>query len=112
MRYIGNVLKERMNTLEIDATTLAEMVFMDEGTIKNIINNEIPYEMIEEFDIALICNVLHCDEQYFAYPNIHEDFLTAIFNQEKDSTKSKKVKIKIHNFLNDFIFVNEAMSDK
>lgn len=112
MRYIGNVLKERMNTLEIDATTLAEMVFMDEGTIRNIINNEIPYEMIEKFDIALICNVLHCDEQYFAYPNIHEDFLTVIFDQEKDSTKSKKVKIKIHNFLNDFIFVNEAMSDK
>lgn len=70
-----NVLKERMNTLEIDATTLAEMVFMDEGTIRNIINNEIPYEMIEEFDIALICNVLHCDEQYFAYQTYMRIFL-------------------------------------
>lgn len=111
MRYIGNALKRRMDMLEINAATLAEMTFMDECLIRNIINNKIPYEKIDKFDMALICNLLHCDEQYFAHPNIHNDFLDRVFDKEKDSNASKKTKIKIHDFLNDFIFVNEIMSE-
>ena len=38
MRYIGNTLKRRMDMLEINAATLAEMTFMDECLIRNIIN--------------------------------------------------------------------------
>ena len=48
MRYIGNTLKRRMDMLEINAATLAEMTFMDECLIRNIINNKIPYEKIGE----------------------------------------------------------------
>ena len=58
MRYIGNTLKRRMDMLEINAATLAEMTFMDECLIRNIINNKIPYEKIDKFDMALICNLL------------------------------------------------------
>lgn len=111
MRYIGNALKRRMDMLEINAATLTEMTFMDECLIRNIINNKIPYEKIDKFDMALICNLLHCDEQYFAHPNIHNDFFDRVFDKEKDSNTSKKTKIKIHDFLNDFIFVNEIMSE-
>lgn len=112
MRYIGNTLKRRMDMLEIDAAILAEMVFMDEGTIRNIINNEIPYEMIDEFDMALISSVLHCNEQYFEYPDTHNDFLDRVFDKEKDSNSSKKAKIKIQDFLNDFMFINGVVSEK
>ena len=34
MRYIGNTLKRRMDMLEINAATLAEMTFMDECLIE------------------------------------------------------------------------------
>lgn len=112
MRYIGNTLKRRMDMLEINAATLAEMTFMDECLIRNIINNKIPYEKIDKFDMALICNLLHCDEQYFAHPNIHNDFLDRVFDKEKDSHTSMKVKIKIRDFLSDFMFVNEVLSDE
>lgn len=112
MRYIGNTLKRRMDMLEINAATLAEMTFMDECLIRNIINNKIPYEKIDKFDMALICNLLHCDEQYFAHPNIHNDFLDRVFDKEKDSNTSMKVKIKIRDFLSDFMFVNEVLSDE
>lgn len=98
--------------LEINAATLAEMTFMDECLIRNIINNKIPYEKIDKFDMALICNLLHCDEQYFAHPNIHNDFLDRVFDKEKDSNTSMKVKIKIRDFLSDFMFVNEVLSDE
>ena len=112
MRYIGNTLKRRMDMLEINAATLAEKTFMDECLIRNIINNKIPYEKIDKFDMALICNLLHCDEQYFAHPNIHNDFLDRVFDKEKDSNTSMKVKIKIRDFLSDFMFVNEVLSDE
>lgn len=112
MRYIGNTLKRRMDMLEINAATLAEMTFMDECLIRNIINNKISYEKIDKFDMALICNLLHCDEQYFAHPNIHNDFLDRVFDKEKDSNTSMKVKIKIRDFLSDFMFVNEVLSDE
>ena len=112
MRYIGNVLKERMDMLEIDTATLAEMVFMDVEKIWNIAENKIPYEKIDEFDMALICNALHYNEQYFEYLDIHNDFLDRVFDKEKDSNVSKKVKIKIQDFLNDLMFINGVVSEK
>lgn len=112
MRYIGNTLKKRMDMLEIDATTLAEMTFMDVSMIRNIVDNKIPYEKIDKFDVGLICNALHCDEQYFEHSDIHKDFLSEIFDKEKDSNASKKTKIKIQEFLSDFMFLNEVMSEK
>lgn len=57
-------------------------------------------------------DLLHCDEQYFAHPNIHNDFLDRVFDKEKDSNTSMKVKIKIRDFLSDFMFVNEVLSDE
>lgn len=87
MRYIGNTLKRRMDMLEINAATLAEMTFMDECLIRNIINNKIPYEKIDKFDMALICNLLHCDEQY-----LHIQTYIMIFLIEY-STK-KKIRIR------------------
>ncbi|CUP52635.1 Uncharacterised protein [Anaerostipes hadrus] len=112
MRYIDNALKRRMDMLEIDAATLAEMSFVDEEIIRKIIENKIPYEKIDKFNMALICNLLHCDEQYFAHPNIHNDFLDRVFDKEKDSNASKKTKIRIQDFLNDFMFINGVVSEK
>ena len=112
MRYIGNALKRRMDMLEINAATLAEMTFVDEEMIRKIIENKIPYEKIDNFDVDLICNALHCDEQYFEHSDIHKDFLSEIFDKEKDSNASKKTKIKIQEFLSDFMFLNEVMSEK
>lgn len=110
-RYIGDTLKKRMDILEIDAATLAEMAFMDAEVVKNIVNNKIPYEKIDQFDMALISSALHCNEQYFEYPDTHNDFLGKVIDKEKDSDASKKAKIKIQDFLNDFIYVNKIMSE-
>ena len=101
-----------MDMLEIDAATLAEMSFVDEEIIRKIIENKIPYEKIDKFDLALICNVLHCDEQYFKYSDVCRDFLDRVFDKEKDSNASKKTKIKIQDFLNDFMFINGVVSRK
>lgn len=113
MQYIGSELQDRMNLLGIDISTLSEMTFMDEEVISDIINNKSSYEEIEEFDLLLICNALHCDVQYFVDSKVRNcDLLISTMNRGKDSAKSKNVKAKIQDFMNDYAFVNEVLSEE
>lgn len=112
MQYIGRELQDRMNLLNIDVSTLSEIVFMDEETISDIIENRISYEDVDEFDMSLICSALHCDTQYFIDDEVkNKDLLNLTMNREKDSVKSRKVKAKIQDFMNDFAFINEIQTE-
>lgn len=113
MQYIGSELQDRMNLLGIDISTLSEMTFMDEEVISDIINNESAYEDIDEFDLSLICSALHCDAQYFIDGEVrNNDLLISTMNRGKDSIKSKNVKAKIQDFMNDYAFVNEVLLEE
>lgn len=113
MKYIGKELQNRMNLLGVDISTLAEITFMDEETISDIIENRVSYEDIDEFDMSLICSALHCDSQYFVDDKVrNKDLLISTMNRGKDSIKSKNVKAKIQDFMNDFAFVNEVMLEE
>ena len=113
MQYIGSELQDRMNLLGIDISTLSEITFMDEETISDIIENRISYEEVDEFDMALICRALHCDSQYFIDGEVrNKDLLISTMNRGRDSVKSKNVKAKIQDFMNDFVFVNEVLSEE
>lgn len=113
MQYIGSELQDRMNLLGIDISTLSEMTFIDEEIIRGIINNESAYEEIDEFDLSLICSALHCDVQYFIDADVRNcDLLVSTMNRGKDTVKSRNVKAKIQDFMNDFAFVNEVLSEE
>ncbi len=113
MQYIGSVLQDRMNLLGINVSTLSEMTFMDEEVIVDIINNNLAYEDIDEFDLSLICNALHCDALYFVDSGVrNKDLLVSTMNRGKDSVKSKNVKAKIQDFMNDYAFVNEVLLEE
>jgi hypothetical protein len=113
MQYIGSELQDRMNLLGIDVSTLSEMTFMDEEVINDIINNKLTYEDIDEFDLALICSALHCDARYFVDGEVRDkDLLVSTMNRGKDSIKSKNVKAKIQDFMNDYAFVNEVLLEE
>ena len=113
MQYIGSELQDRMNLLGIGISTLSEMTFMDEEVIRGIINNELAYEEIDEFDLSLICSALHCDIQYFIDEEIkNRDLVISTMNRGKDSLKSKNVKAKIHEFMNDYAFLNEMLLEE
>lgn len=113
MQYIGSELQDRMNLLGIDVSTLSEITFIDEEVISSIINNESAYEEIDEFDLSLICSVLHCDVQYFLDGDVRNcDLLISTMNRGKDSVKSRNVKAKIQDFMNDFAFVNEVLLEE
>ncbi len=113
MQYIGSGLQDRMNLLGIDISTLATMTFIDEEVIDDIIHNKTAYEEIDEFDLSLICNALHCDALYFVEDEVkNRDLLVSTMNRGRDSVKSKNVKVKIQDFMNDYIFVNEVLLEE
>ena len=110
MQYIGSELQSRMDLLGINVSALSEMTFLDEDTINDIIENRLAYENIDEFDMSLICSVLHCDARYFIDGEVrNRDLLVSTQNRGKDSVKSKNVKAKIQDFMNDLAFVNEIL---
>lgn len=113
MQYIGNELQDRMNLLGMDVSALSKMTFVDEDTIKDILTDKLAYEEIEEFDMSLICSALHCDVRYFVDSEVrNKDLLISTMNRGKDSVKSKNVKAKIQDYMNDFVFVREILLEK
>ena len=113
MKYIGSELQDRMNLLGISVSALSEVTFMDEDLINGIISDRIVYEDIDEFDMSLICSALHCDDRYFTDDEVrNKDLLVSTKNRGKDSVKSKNVKAKIQDFMNDFAFVNEILLEE
>lgn len=113
MQYIGSELQDRMNLLGIDVSTLSEMTFMDEEVINDIINNESAFEEIDEFDLSLICSALHCDAQYFVDGEVrNRDLLISTMNRGKETIKSKNVKARIQDFINDYAFVKDVLLEE
>lgn len=63
--------------------------------------------------MSLIYSALHCDDQYFIDGEVrNKDLLISTMNRGKDSVKSKNVKAKIQDFMNDFAFVNEVLLEE
>lgn len=113
MQYIGRELLDRMDLLGIDVSALSEMTFMDKDALNEILSDKQAYEEIDEFDLSLICSALHCDALYFVDDEVRKkDLLVSTMNRGKDSVKSKNVKAKIQDFVNDFAFVNEIMLEE
>lgn len=113
MQYIGSKLQDRISLLGIDVSTLSEMTFMDEEMLYSILKDKLAYEEIDEFDLSLICSALHCDALYFVDSKVRKkDLLISTMNRGKDSVKSKNVKAKIQDFVNDFAFINEIMLEE
>lgn len=112
MLYIGNDMQERMNLLGLTVEEVADKTFLEEEVIHAIISNEIALEEMDEFDLSLICGVLHCREEYFTDSNVKEkDLLLVSMNRGMDNQKSRNVKAKIQDFMNDFAFVTDVLSE-
>lgn len=112
MLYIGNDVQGRMNMLGLSAEELADKTFLEVETINGITDNEIALEEIDEFDLSLICSVLHCRKEFFTDPDIKEkDLLMASMNRGLDNEKSLNVKAKIQDFMNDYVFVTDVLRE-
>lgn len=112
MLYIGKDIQDRMDLLGLTVEEVADKTFIEKNIINEIIQNEIPIEDIDEFDLSLLCSILHCSENFFTDPEVRErDLLSASMNRGLDNKKSMNVKAKLQDFMNDFAFVSEIMSE-
>ena len=112
MLYIGKEVQDRMELLGLTVKEVADKTFLEEDVVAAIINNEISLENIEEFDFSLLCSVLHCQEDFFTDSEARErDLLSASMNRGLDDKKSMNVKAKLQEFMNDFAFVTDILSE-
>lgn len=112
MQSIGREVQVRMESLGLDAEELADKSFLELKDVQSIINGEKNVNEIDEFELSLICSVLHCKPEYFFDPSIREkDLLLSSMNRGNDDIKSKDAKIRIQDFINDFTFVSEVLAE-
>lgn len=112
MAFFGEDLKTRIDLLGLDVSTLAKKTFIDEDLINKMISNSISYEEVDEFDMSLLCDVLHCNPKYFIDNTAkNSDLIFATMNRGCDSIKSRTVKAKIQDFINDYFFINGVLNE-
>lgn len=113
MRYIGEIMKERMDLLGMNVNSLERNSFVDRRIICYILDDVLAYEEIDKFQLSLLCDALHCDEQYFTDETIrNKDLVIATRDDEKDSVQSNRVKAKIQTLVNDDAFVSNLESEQ
>ena len=109
MIYIGEVLKNRMDMLSININELADRTFLDNSEIDKILNDSVTVDNIDEYDLTMISNVLHCTPEYFMDESIRKkDFLVGTQNRGIDTEESKKIKLSLQDYLKDFVFLESV----
>lgn len=104
--YIGEILKKRMQDLDIDISTLSDESLVDEEQIIDILDNKLSANEIDEFDLDLISQVLYCKPEYFLNESVREkDILNASMNRGISDPYVNLVKGKLQQFGNDFSFL-------
>lgn len=110
--YIGEELQKRMDLLGLTTDEVANNAFMEKEDVDVIVQNKIALEDIDEFDMELICSVIHCKPEFFTDANVREeDLLLASMNRDFDNEKSMKVKAKLQDFISDFAFVMDVSQE-
>lgn len=112
MLYIGTDMQNRMDLLGLTVNEVAEKTFLEESFINAILCNEVAFEDVDEFDLNLICSVLHCKPEYFTDESVKsKDLLLVSMNRGCETKQSRMVKAKIQDFMNDFAFVDEVLAE-
>lgn len=102
-------LQKRMNLLGLSVKELADKTFLSHQYIQNIFDGKVLLSSVDEFDLSLICSVLHCNSDFITDETVRKRDL--LINTRKGDKRAVKVKAKIQDFINDFTFVNEIFSE-
>lgn len=110
--YIGKLLKERIEMLNITPADIVNQSFLDTDLVRKILNDEIELEDIDYFSLSILCSVLHCKPEYFSEPGVREKDLVYVGRgQEFESSESMKVRANLQTFVEDFGFVQEVQKE-
>ena len=109
---IGKILRERMDLFDISVTELSEKTFIDESILKNLRANKYDFEMLDEYDKALLADALFCSVDYFLDEEVRsKDFIFSSINRgAKQDKKAQKAKCRIYRFVKNYIFVKDIIN--
>lgn len=109
---IGKILKERIELLGISLNELSSLTFIDIEILKNLHNNKLDYDNLEEYDKSLLCDALYCSEEYFFDECERErDLIGASMNRgSKQDKVAIETKCKIYKFIKDYTFIDEIIN--
>ena len=109
---IGCLVKERMDLLDMDITSLSDESFVDIEILQHILVDD-SEEQIDEFDMNMIASSLYCTPEYFTNADVRaKDIVTNSLNRGADNSRSILRKAKIQNFVRDFVFIQEIIERK
>lgn len=106
-------LQKRMRLLGLSVEELAKKVFIEPQYAQAIFEGKVSLDDVDEFDLSLICSALHCKPEFFIDENVRKRDLLSNANLKKsDNRQSIKAKARIQDFINDFVFVKEVLSER
>lgn len=108
MAQFADLFVKRMKMVGLDdVKILSEKSFVDEEIIEKICAGELSLSQIDDFDFDLLCSTLKCEREYFCSEEVRKnDILSASLNRGEDDPKTIKIKLKLQEFMNDFIFLD------
>lgn len=106
--YIGTTLQTRMKKLGLTTQDISHEIWQPPAYIQIILDNKIAYEDIDEFDINLLCAVLHCEPELFTDPDYHD-----MISDMPDMPSHIMSKIAdVQSYINTFAFLMNAEHDR
>ena len=84
---------------------LADKSFLTKEYIEEILSDSVVLEGINDYDLALICNILGVQEEYFSDEKVRNNDLVTDGDTKKVK-KVKEVKVRLQNYKHDFNFLN------
>lgn len=106
--YIGTVLQTRMKKLGLTTHDISHEIWQPPAYIQMILDNKVAYEDIDEFDINLLCTVLHCEHGLFTDPDYHD-----IVSDMPDMPSRTMSKIaEVQSYIDTFAFLMNAERDR
>lgn len=94
----------------MNLSELAQETFIDIRIIENILNDEINYDEIDQFDRELISSALLCQPNYWIDSKVREkDIVNASLNRGINDFNTNKIKAKVQQCTSDLFFLQSLI---
>lgn len=106
--YIGKRLQERMLLFGMSPQNLADTAFVDIHTVQGLLEDRIPVEHVDSFDMDLLANALSCDTAVLTEGK--RDLLSGDIPGVKNPQTFAAL-LEINNLMRDMAFVNSILQE-
>jgi hypothetical protein len=108
---MGSLLIKRMSDMGVSAELLAQETLMEIDDIRDIMEDRIDFEQIDEFDRGLISVVLLCNPDYFLDENVrNRDIVNASLNRGNSDFRTNMIKAIVQQCTDDLLFLQSISS--